>query len=88
MLGDLAVLIKAEDVKGDLLTSPGEIVNRLQEYLVTVLECTDVSGAAILEPQPVRAVPSMARASVRERIFFILSNLLGDWAFFRLPLAV
>ena len=41
-----------------------------------------------LEPQPVRAVPSMARASVRERIFFILSNLLGDWAFFRLPLAV
>ena len=42
MLGDLAVLIETEDVKGDLLTGPGKIVNRLQEYLVTVLKSTDV----------------------------------------------
>ena len=164
MLGDLAVFAKAEDAKGDLLTDTGEIVHRLQEHLVTVLESTDVvhsgfhvggceifyganegirTGAvcqivldvairqqaaggvriagskgvderqrlfslalllldrrrllgvfsgvwvtASLEPQPVRAVPSMARAIVRERIFFILSDLLGDWACFRLPLAL
>ena len=158
MLSDLAVFVKAEDVKGDLLTGTGEIVNRLQEHLVTVLKSTDVvhssyhiSGgkifygadegvrtgavcqivldgairqqaaggiriagakvlmsasafsvwfcscwvfsagvlvAASLEPQPVRAVPSMARTIVRERIFFILSDLLGDWACFRSPLAL
>lgn len=164
MLGDLAVFVKAEDVKGDLLTGTGKIVNRLQEHLVAVLksadvvhcgfyiggcqifhgtdegirtgavcqivldvtirqqaaggvriaggkgvdECQRLSGlglflldrrrllgvfsgvwvTASLEPQPVRAVPSMARAIVRERIFFILSDLLGDWACFRLPLAL
>ena len=48
----------------------------------------DVSGAAVLAPQPVSTVPIMARAIVRERIFFILSDLLGDWACFRLPLAL
>ena len=42
MLGDLAVLIETEDVKGDLLTGTGEIVHRLQEYLVTVLKSADV----------------------------------------------
>lgn len=42
MLGNLAVLIEAEDVKGDLLTGTSKIINCLQEYLVTVLECTDV----------------------------------------------
>ena len=42
MLSDLAVFVKAEDVKGNLLTGPGEIVNCLQEYLVTVLEGADV----------------------------------------------
>ena len=42
MLGDLAVFVKAEDVKGNLLTGTGEIVNRLQEHLVTVLKSTDV----------------------------------------------
>ena len=42
MLGDLAVLIETEDVKGDLLTGTGEVVNRLQEHLVTVLEGADV----------------------------------------------
>ena len=42
MLGNLAVSVKAEDVKGDLLTGTSKIINCLQEYLVTVLECTDV----------------------------------------------
>ena len=42
MLGDLAVFVKAEDVKGNLLTGTGEIVNRLQEHLVAVLKSTDV----------------------------------------------
>ena len=42
MLGDLAVSVKAEDVKGDLLTGTGKIVNRLQEHLVAVLKSTDV----------------------------------------------
>ena len=42
MLGDLAVSVKAEDVKGDLLTGTGKIVNRLQEHLVAVLKRTDV----------------------------------------------
>ena len=42
MLGDLAVSVKAEDVEGDLLTGTGEIIDRLQEYLVAVLEGTNV----------------------------------------------
>ena len=42
MLGDLAVFAKAEDVKGNLLTGTGKIVNRLQEHLVAVLKSTDV----------------------------------------------
>ena len=42
MLGNLAVFVKAEDVKGDLLTGTGEIVHRLQEHLVAVLEGADV----------------------------------------------
>ena len=42
MLGNLAVSVKAEDVKGDLLTGTGKIVNRLQEHLVAVLKSTDV----------------------------------------------
>lgn len=158
MLGDLAVFIETEDVKGNLLTGTGEIVHRLQEHLVAVLKSTDVVhrgfyisgckifygadegvrtgavcqivldvairqqaaggvriaggkgvderqclfglallllgvfsgrfGSSVLGPQPVRAVPSMVRAIVRERIFFILSDLLGDWACFCSPLAL
>ena len=42
MLGDLAVFVKAEDVKGDLLTGTGKIVNRLQEHLVAILKSPDV----------------------------------------------
>lgn len=42
MLGDLAVFVKAEDVKGDLLTGTGKIIDRLQEHLVTVLKSADV----------------------------------------------
>lgn len=42
MLSDLAIFVKAEDVKGDLLTGSGKIVNRLQEHLIAVLKSTDV----------------------------------------------
>ena len=42
MLGDLAVLIETEDVKGNLLTGTGKIIDRLQEHLVAVFKSTDV----------------------------------------------
>ena len=42
MLGNLAVFVKAEDVKGNLLTGAGKIIDCLQEHLVTILKSTDV----------------------------------------------
>ena len=42
MLGDLAIFIKAEDVKGHLLASTGEVINGLEEHIVPVLKGTDV----------------------------------------------
>ena len=42
VLRDLPVLIKAEDVEGDLLARTGEIVDRLEEHIHTVLEGADV----------------------------------------------
>ena len=42
MLGNLTAFVKAEDVKGDLLTGTGKIIDCLQEYLVTVLKSTNV----------------------------------------------
>ena len=42
MLGNLTTFIKAEDVKSDLLTSTGKIIDCLQEHLVTILKSTDV----------------------------------------------
>ena len=42
MLGNLAVFVKAEDVKGNLLTGTSKIIDCLQEHLVTILKSTDV----------------------------------------------
>ena len=42
MLGDLAVGVEAEDVKGDLLAGSGEVVDVLQKDVVAVLKGPDV----------------------------------------------
>jgi hypothetical protein len=42
MLCNLAVRIEAKDVKSDLLASSCKVVDRLQEYLVSVLESADI----------------------------------------------
>ena len=42
MLGDLPVLVKAEDVKGHLLPRSGEVVDGLEEHIVPVLKGPDV----------------------------------------------
>ena len=42
MLGNLAIFIKAEDVKGHLLASSGEVIDGLEEHIVPVLKGTDV----------------------------------------------
>ena len=42
MFGNLTAFVKAEDVKSDLLTGTGKIIDCLQEHFVTVLENTDV----------------------------------------------
>ena len=47
VLSDLSVFIKAENVKCYLLACAGEVVNRLQKYLVSVLKCTDVLNGGL-----------------------------------------
>ena len=43
VLSDETLLVEAEDVEGHLLAGPCEVVDGLQEHLVAVLECTNVS---------------------------------------------
>lgn len=47
MLGDLTVSIETEDVKGDLFSGSCEVVDRLQKYLVSVLESADVIDSSL-----------------------------------------
>ena len=42
MLDNLAIFIKAEDVKGHLLASTSEVIDGLEEHIVPVLKGTDV----------------------------------------------
>ena len=42
MLCDLAICIEAEHIKSNLLSCSCEIVNRLKEHLVSVLESSDI----------------------------------------------
>ena len=42
MLGNFSVLIKAEDIKSNLIASSSKVVDCLQEYIVAVLKGTNV----------------------------------------------
>ena len=43
MLGDEPLAVEAEDVEGDLLAGPREVVDALQKHLVAVFERANVS---------------------------------------------
>ena len=43
VLGDKPLAVEAEDIEGDLLAGPCEVVDALQEHLIAVFERTDVS---------------------------------------------
>ena len=42
MFGDFTVFVKAENVKRDLFSGSGKIVDGLQEDIIAVFQCADI----------------------------------------------